>query len=71
MAITTWNDKIRDEMTEVTKPEYGTLWLKMNSGGNKFPGINSFKFFLAYSGMFMVRDEEFYQGMKSLSKTNQ
>ncbi|PAV63694.1 hypothetical protein WR25_07803 [Diploscapter pachys] len=53
MAITTWNDKIRDEMTEVTKPEYG---------------INSFKFFLAYSGMFMVRDEEFYQGMMHCSK---
>ena len=36
--------------------------------GNEFPGINSFKFFLAYKGVFMVRDEEFYQGMKQCAK---
>ncbi|KAK6036381.1 hypothetical protein COOONC_26114, partial [Cooperia oncophora] len=45
MAITSWNPDIERQMEEVVKPEYG---------------INSFKFFLAYSGLFMVRDEEFY-----------
>ncbi|VDO83938.1 unnamed protein product [Haemonchus placei] len=47
MAITSWNKEIERQMEEVVKPEYG---------------INSFKFFLAYSGLFMVRDEEFFQG---------
>lgn len=27
-------------------------------------GINSFKFFLAYKGVFMVDDQEFFQGLK-------
>ncbi|CAB3406531.1 unnamed protein product [Caenorhabditis bovis] len=53
MAITTWNSEIAAEMRTVTAPEYG---------------INSFKFFLAYAGMFMVRDEEFYQGMLQCAK---
>ncbi|KAK5980902.1 hypothetical protein GCK32_011810, partial [Trichostrongylus colubriformis] len=44
---------IEREMEQLVKPEYG---------------INSFKFFLAYMGMFMVRDEEFYQGMLTCSR---
>ncbi|KAF8372586.1 dhp-2 [Pristionchus pacificus] len=53
MAITTWNENVAKEMEIVTGDEYG---------------INSFKFFLAYKGVFMVRDEEFYQGMIQCAK---
>ncbi|KJH47220.1 dihydropyrimidinase [Dictyocaulus viviparus] len=53
MAITSWNSTVQREMEQLVKPEYG---------------INSFKFFLAYSGMFMVSDEEFYQGMLICSR---
>uniref|UniRef100_A0A1I7XSM0 dihydropyrimidinase n=1 Tax=Heterorhabditis bacteriophora TaxID=37862 RepID=A0A1I7XSM0_HETBA len=53
MAITSWNSNVIKEMELMTQAEYG---------------INSFKFFLAYSGMFMVRDEEFYQGLQHCSK---
>lgn len=31
-------------------------------------GINSFKFFLAYKNVFMVRDGEFFQGLKQCAK---
>ncbi|VDL79113.1 unnamed protein product [Nippostrongylus brasiliensis] len=47
VAISGWNKEVEQNMEEVVKPEYG---------------VNSFKFFLAYMGSFMVRDEEFYQG---------
>ncbi|GMR48441.1 hypothetical protein PMAYCL1PPCAC_18636, partial [Pristionchus mayeri] len=53
MAITTWNENVAKEMEIVTGDEYG---------------INSFKFFLAYKGVFMVRDDEFYQGMIQCAK---
>ncbi|KAK6051589.1 amidohydrolase family protein, partial [Cooperia oncophora] len=53
MAITSWSPKIAEEMEILTRPEYG---------------INSFKFFLAYMGTYMVRDEEFYQAMLKCSK---
>ncbi|CAL2040746.1 unnamed protein product [Caenorhabditis brenneri] len=53
MAITSWSPQIAEEMAMVTKADYG---------------INSFKFFLAYAGVFMVRDEEFYQGMLQCAK---
>ncbi|CAJ0932622.1 unnamed protein product, partial [Mesorhabditis belari] len=53
MAITTWNEEVSKEMQMVTMPEYG---------------INSFKFFLAYKGVFMVQDDEFYQGMLQCAK---
>ncbi|CAI2350056.1 unnamed protein product [Caenorhabditis sp. 36 PRJEB53466] len=53
MAITSWSPQIAKEMEMVTGAEYG---------------INSFKFFLAYAGVFMVRDEEFYQGMLQCAK---
>ena len=49
MAVTTWNDQISNEMKTVTESEYG---------------INSFKFFLAYKNVFMVNDDEFFQGLK-------
>ncbi|WKY04317.1 hypothetical protein Q1695_005374 [Nippostrongylus brasiliensis] len=48
VAISGWNKEVEQNMEEVVKPEYG---------------VNSFKFFLAYMGSFMVRDEEFYQAM--------
>ncbi|RCN50267.1 hypothetical protein ANCCAN_03684 [Ancylostoma caninum] len=53
MAITFWSPEVQKEMEEVVKPEFG---------------INSFKFFLAYSGSFMVHDEEFYQGMLTCAR---
>ncbi|EFP04158.1 hypothetical protein CRE_07886 [Caenorhabditis remanei] len=53
MAITSWGPEVAKEMEMVTKADYG---------------INSFKFFLAYAGVFMVRDEEFYQGMIQCAK---
>ncbi|CAI5449009.1 unnamed protein product [Caenorhabditis angaria] len=53
MAITSWSPEIAHEMELVTGEQYG---------------INSFKFFLAYAGVFMVRDEEFYQGMLQCAK---
>jgi dihydropyrimidinase len=49
MAVTTWNEQISEEMKIVTEPSFG---------------INSFKFFLAYKNVFMVTDEEFFQGLK-------
>ncbi|KAL3097130.1 hypothetical protein niasHS_002846 [Heterodera schachtii] len=49
MAITSWNEHVKEEMGTLVGPEYG---------------INSFKFFLAYEGVFMVNDKEFYQGLK-------
>ena len=48
MAVTTWNDKVAEDMKFLT--EEG--------------GINSFKFFLAYKGALMVTDEQFVQGLK-------
>ena len=68
MAITTWNDSVAKEMETVVGEEYG----RYPRGGDRrlslIAGINSFKFFLAYKGVFMVRDEEFYQGMKQCAK---
>ncbi|CAD5227065.1 unnamed protein product [Bursaphelenchus xylophilus] len=53
IAITSWNDQVKHEMEVLTTPEYG---------------INSFKFFLAYKGVFMVEDHEFFQGLKQCAK---
>uniref|UniRef100_A0A1I8AQH8 dihydropyrimidinase n=1 Tax=Steinernema glaseri TaxID=37863 RepID=A0A1I8AQH8_9BILA len=52
VAITSWSDEIAAQMEELTKPEYG---------------INSFKFYMAYTE-YMVRDEEFYEGLKQCVK---
>ncbi|CEF59653.1 Dihydropyrimidinase-related protein 2 [Strongyloides ratti] len=53
MCVTWWSDKVAEEMTKLTSPEYG---------------INSFKFFLAYKNSLMVDDGEFYKGLKHCSK---
>ena len=50
MAVTSWSDKVAEDMA----------WL----AGAK--GINSFKFFLAYKGALMVRDEEFIMGLRKV-----
>ncbi|KAL3683562.1 hypothetical protein R1sor_001584 [Riccia sorocarpa] len=48
MAVTAWNDKVAKDMEILVKEK----------------GINSFKFFLAYKGYFMVTDGEFLQGLR-------
>uniref|UniRef100_A0A183C7L7 dihydropyrimidinase n=1 Tax=Globodera pallida TaxID=36090 RepID=A0A183C7L7_GLOPA len=53
MAITSWNERVKEEMEALVRPDYG---------------INSFKFFLAYEGVFMVNDKEFYQGLKQCAR---
>ncbi|KAI6175942.1 hypothetical protein M3Y97_00745400 [Aphelenchoides bicaudatus] len=53
MAITTWSDEVAQQMEQLTQPEFG---------------INSFKFFLAYKDVFMVQDDEFFQGLKQCAK---
>ncbi|KAI1714685.1 amidohydrolase family domain-containing protein [Ditylenchus destructor] len=54
MALTTWDDEqTPKDMEKLTLAEYG---------------INSFKFFLAYKGAFMVEDHEFYKGLKQCAK---
>lgn len=45
VAITSWSEDVRKEMTFLTHPEYG---------------INSFKFFMAYSDLYMMDDGELY-----------
>ncbi|KAK0414003.1 hypothetical protein QR680_007103 [Steinernema hermaphroditum] len=52
VAITSWSPLIAEQMTELTKPEYG---------------VNSFKFYMAYTE-YMVIDEEFYEGLKHCAK---
>ncbi|KAM3303643.1 dihydropyrimidinase [Capsicum chacoense] len=48
MAITKWNETVSEEMEIMVKEK----------------GINSFKFFLAYKGSFMVNDEFLMEGLK-------
>ncbi|WMV55623.1 hypothetical protein MTR67_049008 [Solanum verrucosum] len=48
MAITKWNETVSEEMEIMVKEK----------------GINSFKFFLAYKGSFMVNDELLMEGLK-------
>ncbi|KAH7707903.1 DHP-2 protein [Aphelenchoides avenae] len=52
VAVSTWNEQMEAEMTELIKPEYG---------------INSFKFYFTYDGL-MVRDEEFFAAAKHCAK---
>lgn len=69
MAITSWGPEIAKEMEIVTGAEYGIPSSSFSSPSlYQLLGINSFKFFLAYAGVFMVRDEEFYQGMIQCAK---
>lgn len=60
MAITGWNDQIKAEMEELVKPEYGRGMVEYGTNLFYASGINSFKFFLAYEGIFMVDDKQFY-----------
>ncbi|KAJ8446839.1 hypothetical protein Cgig2_016149 [Carnegiea gigantea] len=48
MAITKWNEEVSREMEIMVKEE----------------GINSFKFFMAYKGILMVKDELMIEGFK-------
>jgi len=48
MAVTSWSESVAEDMA----------WLAREKG------INSFKFFLAYKGALMVKDEEFIMGLK-------
>ncbi|XP_059315351.1 dihydropyrimidinase isoform X2 [Lycium ferocissimum] len=48
MAITKWNETVSEEMEIMVNEK----------------GINSFKFFLAYKGSFMVNDELLMEGLK-------
>ena len=49
MAVTDWNEKVEQEMSLVTSPEVG---------------INSFKVFMAYKDVFMLRDNEIIECFK-------
>lgn len=64
MAITSWNDEVKSQMQFLTSPEYGTIYFYYKFIYNIIIGINSFKFFLAYKNVYMVNDDEFYQGLK-------
>ena len=48
MAVTSWNDKISEQMGLLTQRH----------------GINSFKFFMAYKGALMVNDEQLLAGFQ-------
>ncbi|XP_077978343.1 dihydropyrimidinase-like isoform X2 [Glandiceps talaboti] len=48
VAVTWWSDKVAEEMEELAKDK----------------GINSFKMFMAYKGVFMVDDTELYHIFK-------
>jgi dihydropyrimidinase len=63
-AITTWNDQVAKDMEILTKEKgaraNGVAW------NNRQPcmfhlGINSFKVFMAYKGVFMLQDDEIFQ----------
>ncbi|KAM9310444.1 dihydropyrimidinase [Pholidichthys leucotaenia] len=44
VAVTWWSDEVKEEMATLAKEK----------------GVNSFKMFMAYKGMFMLQDEELY-----------
>ena len=50
MAVTYWNEKVRDEMREVCSDKIG---------------INSFKMFMAYKDVMMLRDNEMIEVFKT------
>jgi len=53
MAITSWNEKVEEEMALVTSQDVG---------------INSFKVFMAYKDVFMLRDNEIIECFKRVKK---
>ena len=54
MAITSWNDKVEEEMALVASQDVG---------------INSFKVFMAYKDVFMLRDNEIIECFKVSQNT--
>jgi len=53
MAVTSWNEKVEEEMAMVTSQEVG---------------INSFKVFMAYKDVFMLRDNEIIECFKRVKE---
>ncbi|CAB3408668.1 unnamed protein product [Caenorhabditis bovis] len=53
VAITMWRPETAEQMAIITSKEYG---------------VNSFKFYMAYEGTLMVRDDELYRGMQECAK---
>eukprot|EP00092_Neocalanus_flemingeri_P067454 GFUD01082339.1.p1 GENE.GFUD01082339.1~~GFUD01082339.1.p1 ORF type:complete len:548 (+),score=182.41 GFUD01082339.1:85-1728(+) len=53
MAITDWNEKVEEEMSLVTSQDVG---------------INSFKVFMAYKDVFMLRDNEIIECFKKVKE---
>ncbi|KAF1768375.1 hypothetical protein GCK72_000187 [Caenorhabditis remanei] len=53
VAITQWRSETAEQMALITSPEYG---------------VNSFKFYMAYEGTLMVRDDEMYRAMQECAK---
>ena len=51
MAVTYWNESVRRDMFQVCSPDGA--------------GINSFKMFMAYKDVFMLRDNEMLECMKT------
>lgn len=50
MAITYWNDTVREDMKRICSDEVG---------------INSFKMFMAYKDVFMLRDNDMIEVFKT------
>jgi len=53
MAVTHWSDKVKEELPLITQPDVG---------------INSFKVFMAYKDVFMLRDNEIIDVFKVVKK---
>ena len=53
MAVTYWNDSVREQMKGICSEEVG---------------INSFKMFMAYKDMMMLRDDEMIECFKTCRK---
>lgn len=51
MAVTYWNEDVRKAMEQITSPDGA--------------GINSFKMFMAYKDLMMIRDNEMLECMKT------
>ncbi|XP_072266850.1 dihydropyrimidinase isoform X2 [Pyxicephalus adspersus] len=52
VAVTWWSDKVREEMEILARER----------------GVNSFKMFMAYKGLYMVHDNEMYQAFTCCKK---
>eukprot|EP00958_Prasinococcus_capsulatus_P011479 scaffold1141_cov369-Prasinococcus_capsulatus_cf.AAC.8 len=67
MAVTKWDDKVSRDMGTLVAKGARRLCVARRCRGLScavaLPGVNSFKFFLAYKGALMVSDEEFIHGL--------